>query len=111
MHQLQSSTASCLLYRLRSETARKNQKRLAGTIAVVTAATANSVVAEECRAVADAMGCVICCLQLPASEACVPLVPMHIGLFMPSGRSLCCLPDVSSAECPQGLCHHQTVNS
>ncbi|KAK9798617.1 hypothetical protein WJX73_010265 [Symbiochloris irregularis] len=43
--------------RWRSEIARKAQKRLAGTIAVVGAATADPMIAEECRAVADAMGC------------------------------------------------------
>lgn len=48
--------AGALAHRWRSETARKTQKRLAGTIAVVGAATADPMIAEECRAVADTMG-------------------------------------------------------
>lgn len=47
---------ACTL-RLRSEAARKAQKRLAGTIAVLAAESADAVVAEECRVVADALGC------------------------------------------------------
>ena len=48
-----------LLCRWRSERARKAQRRLAGTIAVIAASTADGALSEECRVVADAMGCAL----------------------------------------------------
>ena len=61
--------------RWRSEAARKAQKRLAGTIAVVSASTADPRVAEECRAVADAVGCApFDCLRAILPLACSSLL-------------------------------------